>query len=327
VRRTPPQSRRPFLVALGASVTIHLIAIPLLMAGIKPTGGLAVAELAAVLPEDELTIGLEASEASTLDWIGYAEYQEHLAELSETNQAAFTETPSQPAQESIAEIPDVPLEMEEIAPAEETVTEVEPAEAPQPEATRQAEEQPTDVMEIAEAPVEETEPSAPAESAPSTPDLTPFIRAARDWLMASVLTQHLAGEATTPAADSSVDQPNNPGDLSEKESDPTSIIDVPQDQWMLGKPLAAKGLELFPQRASFTLLTRMTAVIRNPVAALEFDSRGIVVRASLLKSSGNSQVDINIIDSLYGWRAKGEELSALSEDETIPIEIRMLMVD
>ncbi|MBT5656204.1 MAG: hypothetical protein HOI89_00255, partial [Phycisphaerae bacterium] len=32
-------------------------------------------------PEDEVTLGIEESEASTLTWIGYEQYREHMAKL------------------------------------------------------------------------------------------------------------------------------------------------------------------------------------------------------------------------------------------------------
>jgi hypothetical protein len=311
----------PLAIALTMSVAVHLFVLtPLLMTAMGPRHANRIdAELdPAPPPEAETLIGIEESEASTLDWIGYEEYQEHLAEASETNQAAFTETPSQPS---------IPMDaMEEVA--NETLDPAQPSEPAEP-ATQAASE-----------PV-----PAAVNSSPAPFDLSFLIEAARLWAEAALMppvagqtapdspnqaTSEPAHEAQNPANSSQPAVPasdDSLGDPSDKESDPSSVIEVAPEQWVLGKPLAARGLELFPQKPSFTLLTRMTAAVRDPVAELEFDRRGVVIRARLLKSSGHAQVDRNIIDSLYGWRAKGERLQSLGTDETFPVSMLFLLAD
>src|SRR6185503_3485042 len=49
------------------------------------------------------------------------------------------------------------------------------------------------------------------------------------------------------------------GAQADKESDASSIVTVPRDQWRLGKPLAGRGIELKPRRPEFTDLMRITS--------------------------------------------------------------------
>jgi len=312
----------PLAIALMASVALHMfLLMPLLMTAMGPRHANRIdAELEPAREETETLIGIEESEASTLDWIGYEEYQEHLAEVSLTNQAAFTETPSNPAT---------------------------PTEAMQETASESLDAaQPTEPAEAATQPAIDPVP-ARDNSSPPPFDFSFLLEAARLWAEAALAPVPATAEQAVPEpSNQSANEPapeaqdpprpsqppapasdDSPGDPADKESDPASVIEVSPEQWVLGKPLAAGGLELFPQKPSFTLLTRMTAAVRNPLAELEFDRRGVVIRARLLKSSGHAQVDRNIIDSLYGWRAKGERLQSLGADDTFPVSMLFLLAD
>jgi hypothetical protein len=115
------------------------------------------------------------------------------------------------------------------------------------------------------------------------------------------------------------------GARSDRESDPTSIIEVPRDQWQLGKPLAAEGLEVKPRRPEMTILTTLTAWPRNPVCRISFDSTGVPKRAVIVQSTGDSRVDAAIEASLYRWRASGRKLATLGADETINLTLRLVI--
>ena len=116
-----------------------------------------------------------------------------------------------------------------------------------------------------------------------------------------------------------------PGDQSDKESDPTSVIDAKPENWKLGKPLAASGLELKPRRPVFTTLQTLTSAPKNPLCRLHFDSDGIPKQIEILESSGNHEVDSVITSSLYRWRAKGKSLATLKKDETRKVTIRIVL--
>lgn len=115
------------------------------------------------------------------------------------------------------------------------------------------------------------------------------------------------------------------GAQSDRESDPTSIIDVPRENWQLGQPLAAQGLEIKPRRPVMTVLTSLTAWPRNPLCRVSFDRDGVPVRAVLVQATGDSRVDAAIEASLYRWRASGKQLEDLKGDQTVDLTIRLLI--
>ncbi len=117
----------------------------------------------------------------------------------------------------------------------------------------------------------------------------------------------------------------NDGAQSDRESDPSSIIDVPRDQWQLGKPLAAHGLEVKPRRPTMPVLTTLTAWPANPLCKVCFDSTGVPKRATLLRGTGDERVDSAIEASLYRWRAAGKPLETLRGEQTFDITIRLLI--
>lgn len=121
-------------------------------------------------------------------------------------------------------------------------------------------------------------------------------------------------------------QPLAPGDDSDRESDPTSRVDVSPDQWKSNKPLAAHGLDIKTRRPVFPELTRLTATPANPVVEIHFDRTGVPRRVVLLRSSGDSRVDGPVLDSVYRWRASGERLSRLGEGEVVRLEMRIMLV-
>ncbi len=119
------------------------------------------------------------------------------------------------------------------------------------------------------------------------------------------------------------------GERSEKEADPSSKekpIDV-----VLGHPAAGQGLEIItkrPRRNPFSLVTRVLALPTNPVVEVNFDRLGRVSVAKIVKSSGESGVDGPVLAAVYGWRAKGERLKSLPEDDpnaTITVMVTILL--
>lgn len=113
---------------------------------------------------------------------------------------------------------------------------------------------------------------------------------------------------------------------SDREADARSIIDVPRETWINGRPLAARGVEIHTRKPVFPLLTRITTSPANPLCQIEFDRRGKPVRCRVLQSSGYaSEIDEPVLDALYRWRATGRELDRLRESETATFRIRVLL--
>ncbi|MFO0875251.1 MAG: hypothetical protein U0575_14950 [Phycisphaerales bacterium] len=115
------------------------------------------------------------------------------------------------------------------------------------------------------------------------------------------------------------------GAQADRESDATSVVDVPPDQWKRGKPLAASGLEIKTRRPVFPELTRLTAAPGNPVVEIFFDRTGVPRKANIVRSSGDPRIDGPVVDSLYRWRASGSQLARLREGETMRIEMRLML--
>lgn len=333
--------------ALAASVLLHVtVLLPWLIGVMTSQAGHEPRRVSLLDPaslDNQITLGIEEGATSTIDWVGYEEYEEHLAELSEVNQADLTRDPlsgSRPGQ------PLPPEETAAIAPSEEALPLIEPIDPVEAQPADRA--QAPHAIEIPDfepitiAPEAMLEPSSkwlPAsffgpireregalrdtpETAVDIPAPVPLpLELLRD-VLARLAQPDPQGDPVPPGERAKPS--DQPGDPSEKESDPSSTIEVAPENWRHGKPLAARGLELFPRKPRFTILTRITASPSNPLCMMRFDSRGVVVRARIIESSGHSRVDQNLLDSLYDWRAKGEQLEALEDDETIEIEMRFL---
>lgn len=132
---------------------------------------------------------------------------------------------------------------------------------------------------------------------------------------------------TTPAVETPATAPRmpKPGNESSKESDPTSVIDVPPAMWRSGRPLVGKGLEITPRKPEFTTVTLLTASPRNPVTTISFRRDGRVERARLLGGSGDERIDEALLNALYGWRASGKQIEDLKEGQTVDITLRLIL--
>lgn len=117
------------------------------------------------------------------------------------------------------------------------------------------------------------------------------------------------------------------GELTDREADPTSTIDVPADQWRNGKPLAARGLQILTRRPELLpeYLAVQRAPVRHPIFELSFDNKGVVRRVVMLESSGAPELDDRLIDCLYRWRARGERLQAVKPNDRLTLTMRMLV--
>lgn len=190
---------------------------------------------------------------------------------------------------------------------------------------------------VTEAPNAERDPSnASAEAndlttpTPSSPDATGADagRGAPGGGVAGAQPTDGSANAPRPPSPSGApgDTAGRTGELSDKESDPTSTIDVPMQNWRNGRPLAARGITLKPARPRFTTLNLLDGIGRNPIGELVFGRDGVPQSARLIRSTGNSGVDEAIRNALFRWRASGEPLEKLKPGQTVTIRLRLIML-
>ncbi len=138
------------------------------------------------------------------------------------------------------------------------------------------------------------------------------------------------GATNQPAAPSPSGDPGETtakrGELSDRESDATSIIEVPMNAWQLGRPLAAQGIVLRPVRPRFTVLNRLDGIARNPIGEIVLGRDGVPISARVVRSTGNPGVDQAIRSALFKWRASGEQLEKLKPGQTLTIRLRLIMM-
>lgn len=313
------RDNRLLLIGLAFSIALHvLLVMPWLSTAASTTENRGIVDLVTAIeppapePEKEPVLGLQDSMAKTMNWIGYEEYEKHLARLADTDQAAFkmnpsggggaTPTSSEPPQDqpSKTQPPPDAAAVDQTPASGELPARLEPSDSEQqgPPAP-----EPGDGEEPDPKPKEEPT-SDPKPQPEPTPEPKP-------------------DPGQGPGAGDG--DPGDSGDAADRESDPTSIVDVPPEKWRTGKPLAAHGLEMQTRRPQLTPLTLISARFGNPVVEIQFGPNGKPKNALILQSSGDERVDGPILDSLYRWRAKGDRIDELKDDETANIRLRIVL--
>jgi hypothetical protein len=113
------------------------------------------------------------------------------------------------------------------------------------------------------------------------------------------------------------------GSPSDRDSEATSIVKISPDEWKSGKPLAAHGIVLRPRRPSFTANQLVTNAPSDLVAELQIDRRGKPIQVILIYSTGSTSIDRSLVSSLYRWRASGDAIDKLLDDNTFNITIHI----
>lgn len=191
-----------------------------------------------------------------------------------------------------------------------------PAEPPPPTAPTP----PTPQAAQLPSPAQPQQPAPPQPQDPSQPQVPPASQAPPG-----------AGGASTPAPSGVIgpgDGPGRPdaGQRSDRESDATSVINVPPEKWRTGAPIAHKGVEILTRRPELPILTRLTTRPLHPVADLFFDNQGKPVSVKIVQSSGYpDDIDQPVIDALYRWRAKGSQLARLPEGKVARFRVRVIL--
>lgn len=230
---------------------------------------------------------------------------------------AERKTPS----ETDAQIPDAALKPDQdriqLQTADQTNPEAEEGtdpddRAPKPGAEAEAEPPPEEPTESKE---EATEPEReePKEETPETPPSTPKPPSPEPPAAPGKGPGEGPGEG------------DGNGEGADRESDATSVVDVPPELWKRGRPLAARGVELQTRRPVLSTLTQISARFGSPLVEIKFNAEGRPVKATILVSSGDRRVDEPILDSLYRWRAKGQKLTELKKGETFDVKLRFML--
>lgn len=175
-----------------------------------------------------------------------------------------------------------------------------------------------------------TAPAAPPPVAPRTladvPDLNPFaslmrIVRPRPIPASSSLARASAPPAPPPAADG-----DRPGEQSDSDSDPFSEV-VRIGPVELGRPVAAKGLQISTVRPRWSHTVTLLSNPTDPVVRLAFDNRGVCVDVQFVdgQNTGSEEVDGPLVAALYAWRARGEALTKLTDspDSTLRMTFRL----
>lgn len=193
----------------------------------------------------------------------------------------------------------------------------------------------TTVKPPQDAPVDQRDPNAPRDAAidptkqnpAGDPSVLPTNGAQGGGVPGAQPTE---GESRTPAPPAPSGDPGDTtaksGELSDRESDPTSILEVPMTSWRNGKPLASKGIELKPVRPRFTTLNMLDGIARNPIGELVIGRDGVPQVARIVRSTGNPSIDEAIRSALFKWRASGKQLEKLKPGQTVTIRLRLIML-
>lgn len=308
-------------------------------------------------PPDHPALGIDSPTPSSLTWIGYDEYREHLAALEEFEQAAFTQNQTGELGEVETETPGPELLAEQSAEPAEAPAEPTPALVMEPSSPAEPIE--STAVETANAELVELE-SMPAEAVTELPtDVPPVVHSPLMPLLTLLDAIHSAPiVAESPPSDREDMQPlrepeappppqppspaaptaqpvasaapaarpaGEAADAADKDSPATSVIEVPQENWRLGKPLAAQGVELKPQRPQFSILQILTSSPGNPIVEIHFKGDGVPSLVTMLRSTGSESIDTTLIASLYRWRAAGEALQQLQGEQTLMVRIHLIL--
>jgi len=116
------------------------------------------------------------------------------------------------------------------------------------------------------------------------------------------------------------------GELSTRESDPTSIMDVPMVNWRNGKPLARKGIALQTFRPKFSTLNIIDGIRSNPIVELVIGRDGVPQHVVIARGNLDAGVSDAIRSSLFKWRATGTQIQKLKPGQTLTIRLKLIMI-
>ncbi len=337
---------RNLVVGVALSAAVH--ASVLVWSQVQSHGQVATSSDDQVAPQvtQPLKLGIDRSSAATINWIGFESPTEHSATQSTVEQAAVTPVVGT-TQVASEDQPSPPAEAESSPDqvATEQPQQVLPEESVQPPsdeiskptiAIPSALAIPMDIFEpVATAPVSSTEALLNAEPAPevktSLKESKPAQQAepSESVSVPQKSSEAKPSEKPQEAKTASADPSGTQGIKDTREADASTKI--PNLKWSPGKPIAGEGLDIATVRPQWSVTVKAIARPRNPVVQIHFGADGIVRRAEFLKvdgehkGTGHPHVDGPLMDAIYRWTAKGKAIDELLKDETLTVEIQLLL--
>ncbi len=362
-------------LAIGICVSLifnTFILVPGLTADLSGTSDANAGSTAAIAPEfepeppeDEMPLGIEESDASTLTWIGYKEFEEHMARLSDMDQAQFqvggasqggggrpeppAETPTPPTEDTPPTSQPTPETTNAAVPSPDQATATPQEETSAPEKTPPPQEQePLPEVPSPEAPApSETTGEKPAEPAPEVAQPEPTEAAKAEPTETKPNPPTPPQPSPQPPAQPSGDSAQQPGPpdvkpgpvstgttedppverAADRESDAAAT--VPVNIKKPGGPVAAQGLTVLTRRPKLTAFEEMQFGQLSIVVRIAFDGSGRPRRIHIGRTDPRTRRMIwepaeratgyrgRIVSSLFRWRARGPQLEALEENDTI----------
>ncbi|MCC6970642.1 MAG: hypothetical protein IT434_10520 [Phycisphaerales bacterium] len=170
-----------------------------------------------------------------------------------------------------------------------------------------------DANELPANPADLVGPPAPAER-----DLAEREHAERERVERE-FAERAAAQASSPIPARQASKPRparRAGEVSDRESDAAAVrsaINVDPN----GGPAATKGLKIKTVRPEWSTTTRLVALPKNPVVRVRFNRAGKVVDANFVDryDTGWPDVDGPLLDAIYRWKAEGERLRELPEND------------
>lgn len=274
-------------LALLGSIALHTIFIPVIYANKENMAHLPATKATHLdtppVEDESVELGIDKSEEATLTWLGYEEYEEQRARFAEVEQAEMQ------AEVAIATPTPAQLAIDIAKNLAEPISQLS--------------------KELLEA-LQGIEISVPSRELEVQPDR----------IESTVALVHETQPNPAPETKEKVEQE---GVASDRDSSATSTIKITPEQWKSGKPLAAKGIVLRPRRPSFTANQLVTNAPSDLVADLLINKKGKPTDVIIVYSTGSPSIDGSLIASLYRWRASGEQIDSLEDDETILISIHI----
>jgi len=333
---------RKLWILASLSVLVHLMLVPQMLGMASSNSGrtrILAPQSQAVPPiPPKIRAGIERSDHNTLTWLGFEEPEPHEAKEDLQDQAAFSPEPL-PGE---PDPPQVPVQGAEtpVQPAEEALeqptqepTEEHPPEppAPQPESeVKQEESTQIDLDPVVEQGLRAGAPVMITPPIEESPEPIEDVFEPIEPRPVNLSAASPSPSAAQPPQPQGVQEPTDGQEReraggaqtrdaleSEKESSATSRITPVRVR--PGRPAAAQGLDITTVRPQWPLVTRLSAMPRDPVLWVRFNREGRVDDAGFVegRSTGDNRVDGPLLDAIFRWTAKGKAIDALPPGETI----------
>ena len=309
------ESRLPLLLGAVVALILHVALVPVWavsMTRLSPEQPSVPPKQDKPLPApQEVEVGKADNSTTNLAWIAYDDYQALLARFEIIEQPAL--------QRQEAPTPDAPIEMDPTPPAPNS----EPSETPGVPGEDAAERETVFVPISPVGPVPLPDPQADGEIPYAPPGPMP-----RD---APLIVEAIVAQPDTDAHHEPSTQPGSPdadakptsAPRDEGEAQPVTFINQ-TIQVKPGAVLTGKGIEIKTVVLRPPIITRLSAIPKNPTAEIYFNNKGKVTHVELIRSTDAVNWDETVVTALEQWTAKGERIDALEGEIKLTVELLIL---